>query len=141
MLPVYSLSVIVANEYFSNVSYISADVPAVPLWNFGSYFLLIQNMLTAVASILIYGGMFEFICAQSPHSMKGFLFQLLSVLGILLPFNISFNISFVYNTSQLTFPSCGFGYYLVNIVISIIGVIAFTYTAKKYKYRQRDDVL
>ena len=104
------------------------------------YFLLIQNILTAVAYILIYGGTFEFICAQSPHSMKGFLigvffaisglFQLLGVCGILLPFNF-WSIPINY------FPSCGFGYYLVNIVISIIGVIAFTYTAKKYKYRQR----
>ena len=107
------------------------------------YFLLIQNILTALAYILIYGGTFEFICAQSPHSVKGFLigvffaisglFQLLGVCGILLPFNFwSVSINF-------PFPSCGFGYYLVNIVISIIGLIAFTYTAKKYKYRQRDE--
>ena len=27
----------------------------------------------------------------------------------------------------------------MNIVISIVGVIAFTYTAEKYKYRQRDE--
>ena len=105
------------------------------------YFLLIQNILTAVAYILIYGGTFEFICAQSPHSMKGFLigvsfaikglFQLLGVLVVFLPFN--------FWSVSISFPSCGFGYYLVNIVISIIGLIAFTYTAKKYKYRQRDE--
>ena len=105
------------------------------------YFLLIQNILTAVAYILIYGGTFEFICAQSPHSVKGFLigvffairglFQLLGVCGILLPFN--------FWSVSINFPSCGFGYYLVNIVISIIGLIAFTYTAKNYKYRQRDE--
>ena len=56
------------------------------------YFLLIQNILTAVAYILIYGGTFELICAQSPLSMKGFLigilfaikglFQLLGVLVV-----------------------------------------------------------
>ena len=107
------------------------------------YFLLIQNILTAVAYILIYGGTFEFICAQSPHSMKGFLigvffaisglFQLLGVCGILLPFN--FWSTFI----PINFPSCGFGYYLVNIVISVIGMIAFTYAAKKYRYRQRDE--
>ena len=105
------------------------------------YFLLIQNILTAAAYILIYGGTFEFICAQSPHSMKGFLigvlfaikglFQLLGVLVVFLPFN------FWHFT--INFPSCGFGYYLVNIIISIIGVIAFTYAAKKYQYRQRDE--
>ena len=105
------------------------------------YFLLIQNILTAVAYVLIYGGTFEFICAQSPHSVKGFLigvlfaikglFQLLGVLVVFLPFN--------FWSASINFPSCGFGYYLVNIVISIVGFIAFTYTANKYKYRQRDE--
>ena len=109
--------------------------------NISPYILLIQNILTAVAYILIYGGTFEFICAQSPHSVKGFLigvffaisglFQLLGVCGILLPFN--------FWRFSINFPSCGFVYYLVNIAISIIGVIAFNCAAKKYKYRQRDE--
>ena len=111
--------------------------------DFSPTLLLIQNILTAVAYILIYGGTFEFICAQSPHSLKGFLigisfaikglFQLLGVLGVILPFTL---VSFYH---PVFFLSCGFSYYIVNIVISIIGVIAFTYTAKKYKYRQRDE--
>ena len=63
-------------------------------------------------------------------AIKG-LFQLLGVLVVFLPFN--------FWSVSINFPSCGFGYYLVNIVISIIGVIAFTYTAKKYKYGQRDE--
>ena len=60
------------------------------------YILIVQNFFLAVAYILIYGGVFEFICAQSPHSMKGVLigiffavkgfFHLVGVLGILLPF-------------------------------------------------------
>ena len=54
------------------------------------YILITQNFLIAVAYILIYGGVFEFISAQSPHSMKGVLigifyavkglFQLIGVL-------------------------------------------------------------
>ena len=121
---------------------ISPPAATVQTLDISPYFLLIQNILTAVAYILIYGGIFEFICAQSPHSMKGFLigvffaicglFQLLGVCGILLPFNF-------WSVPINYFPSCGFGYYLVNIVISVIGVIAFTYAAKKYKYRQRDE--
>ena len=129
--------------FVSPVFNYSIPLPAeIQTLDISPYFLLIQNILTAVAYILIYGGTFEFICAQSPHSVKGFLigvffaisglFQLLGVCGILLPFNF-WSISINY------FPSCGFGYYLVNIVISVIGVIAFTYAAKKYKYRQRDE--
>ena len=102
------------------------------------YILIIQNVLIAVAYILIYGGVFEFICAQSPHSMKGVLigiffavkglFQLIGVLGILLPFSF-------WQTS----PRAGLVYFLVNIVISVVGVVAFTVAAKRYQYRQRDD--
>ena len=102
------------------------------------YILIIQNFLVAVAYILIYGGVFEFISAQSPHSMKGVLigifyavkglFQLIGVLGILLPFSF-------WQTS----PRAGLVYFLVNIVISVVSVVAFTVAAKRYQYRQRDD--
>ncbi|XP_064384793.1 solute carrier family 15 member 4-like [Halichondria panicea] len=95
------------------------------------YFLFIQQVLVAVAYVFIYGGVFEFICAQSPHSMKGFLigiffaikglFQLIGVLGILLPFSF-------WQTS----PKAGLVYFLVNIVISVAGVVAFIVAAKRY---------
>ena len=39
--------------------------------------LIIQQVLIAVAYVFIYGGVYEFICAQSPHSMKGFLIGIL----------------------------------------------------------------
>ena len=102
------------------------------------HILIVQNFLIAVAYILIYGGVFEFICAQSPHSMKGVLigiffatkglFQLIGVLGILLPFSF-------WKTSRYA----GLVYFLVNTVISFVGVVVFTVIARKYQYRQRDD--
>ena len=111
------------------------DAPSLQL---SPHFLIIQNFLVAVAYILIYGGVFEFICAQSPHSMKGVLigaffavkglFQLIGVLGILLPF------SFWQDS-----PRVGLVYFLLNIVISIVGVVAFIVTARRYQYRQRDE--
>ena len=82
---------------------------------------------------IIYGGVFKFICAQSPHSMKGFLigiffaikglFQLIGVLGILLPFSF-------WQES----PRAGLIYFLVNILISVAGVVAFIVAAKRYQY-------
>ena len=102
------------------------------------HILIVQNFLIAVAYILIYGGVFEFICAQSPHSMKGVLigiffatkglFQLIGVLGILLPFSF-------WKTSRYA----GLVYFLVNTVISFVGVVVFTVIARKYQYHQRDD--
>ncbi len=46
---------------------------AAPSLHLSPYILIIQEVLVAVAYVFIYGGVFEFICAQSPHSMKGFL--------------------------------------------------------------------
>ena len=104
------------------------------------YILVIQNLLLAVAYILIYGGVFEFICAQSPHSMKGFLigvffavkglFQLIGVLGILLPFSF-----WQYKSNRV-----GLIYFLLNILISIVGVVVFMIAAKRYQYREREEV-
>ncbi len=112
---------------------------AAPSLHLSPYILIIQEVLVAVAYVFIYGGVFEFICAQSPHSMKGFLigiffaikglFQLISVLGILLPF------SFWQDS-----PRAGLVYFLVNIVISVAGVVAFIVAAKRYQYRQRDEL-
>ncbi len=102
------------------------------------FILIIQQVLVAVAYVFIYGGVFEFICAQSPHSMKGFLigiffaikglFQLIGVLGILLPFRFWWDS-----------PRAGLVYFLVNIVISVAGVVAFIVAAKRYQYRQREE--
>ncbi len=118
---------------FDELKYMS---PA-PL-NLSPQLLIIQQVLLAMSYILIYGGVFEFICAQSPHSMKGLLigisfavkgvFQLIGVLGILLPFSF-----------WVSSPRAGLVYFSVNIVISIAGVVAFTVAAKRYQYRQRDE--
>ena len=123
----------IGNDTYS--FYVFEDAPSLQL---SPYILVIQNFLIAVAYILIYGGVFEFICAQSPHSMKGVLigilfavkglFQLIGVLGILLPFSF-----------WQTFPRAGLVYFLVNIVISVIGVVAFVVTARRYQYRQCEE--
>ncbi len=118
--------------------YLPHNADAAPSLHLSPYILIIQDVLVAVAYVFIYGGVFEFICAQSPHSMKGFLigiffaikglFQLIGVLGILLPF------SFWQDS-----PRAGLVYFLVNIVISVAGVVAFIVAAKRYQYRQRDE--
>ena len=105
-------------------------------------YLIIPSVLNAFGSMLFYIATFEFICAQSPHSMKGLLigtyyaikgaFKLLGVLMIYVP------IAALCNSNE-KFPVCGFIYYLVNIVILLIGTIAFIIVARKYQYRQRDE--
>ena len=98
-------------------------------------------VLNGISKMLFYIATYEFICAQSPHAMKGLLigtfytikgvFQLIGALVIFVPFY----------TYRLTtnLPSCGFVYYLVNIVVAIIGLVAYTWVARRYQYRQRDE--
>ena len=105
-------------------------------------YLLILNILNAFGNMLFYIATFEFICAQSPHSMKGLLigtyyaikgvFQLLGVLVIFAPI-------LAWCKSNEKFRVCGFIYYLVNVVILLIGTIAFIIVARKYQYRRRDE--
>ena len=114
-------------RYYDNYTESSAEV--YPMF-------VVQNIFTAFALFFIYPAIFEFICCQSPHAMKGLLFgvyfsiqglyQLLGV-GIMIPF---------YFWKPL-FPSCGFGYYLVNVFIAIVGLVVYTVAARRYKYRDR----
>ena len=103
-----------------------------------STLLLIQLTLSALSHMLIYTAVFEFICSQSPHSMKGLLIGMLyTVRGLyqlvaavlVLPF-AAFPIQTI---------SCGFWYYLMNIVIGVVALLVYVCVAKRYRYRERDE--
>ena len=109
------------------------------------HFLIIQFSLNAVGYniMLLYIAIYEFICAQSPYSMKGLLigthfaikgiFQLFGVLFIYTPISVGC----VYDC--IKFPVCGFIYFLVNSLVVLIGLIAFIFVARRYKKRERDE--
>ena len=95
-------------------------------------------------SHLIYVTVFEFICSQSPHSMKGLLIGLLyaikglyQVLATLLV--VPFAVGYTLHPSHVTQLSCGFYYYLVNIVVGLIAVAVYVWVAKRYRHRERDE--
>ena len=100
--------------------------------------LLIQLTLSALSHMLIYTAVFEFICSQSPHSMKGLLigilyairglYQLVAAL-LVLPFAVL----------PIQTISCGFWYYLMNIVIGVVALLVYMCVAKRYRYRERDE--
>ena len=105
-----------------------------------SLLLIVPLVLTSLSHMLSYTAVFEFICSQSPHSMKGLLigllyaikalYQLLATL-LTVPFAVGLNPRLM---------SCGFYYYLVNIIIGLIAVLMYIWVAKKYKNRERDDI-
>ena len=86
------------------------------------HFLIIQSSLNALGYMLFNIAAFEFICTQSPHSMKGLLigtlfaikgvFQLIGVVAIYTPVVASCKLI-------SNFPVCGFIYYLINVVIAL----------------------
>jgi peptide/histidine transporter 3/4 len=106
-----------------------------PTLHISSYVLTVQCILNAIGFMLFYISTFEFICTQSPRSVKGFLicsffaikgaFRLLGDLVLYTPF-------FAWNLSY-TFPSCGFVYYLINALLVLAGLVIFVLAAKKYQ--------
>jgi peptide/histidine transporter 3/4 len=100
--------------------------------------LIIEEVISSFALLLIYVSFFEFICSQSPHSMRGMLIGLgYTILGI---FNVlGLVLQFPFSYWKLSYPSCGFLYYSVNVLIGLASFILFICVAKRYKYRQRDE--
>ena len=104
---------------------------------------ILPSLLLNIGAKLTQATAFEFISAQSPHSMKGLLvgvffaikgfFQFIGAIAIL-PFAMP---SIWGSINPVT--NCGFGYYLFTLVVALIGVAVFSIVVRRYKYRQRDE--
>ncbi len=87
--------------------------------------------------MLLYTALYEFICAQSPSSMKGLLIGLsFSVKGIFQALGAAFAIPLYLHQFQ------GFDllYYGINIALAFVTLAIFSYFARRYQYRERDDI-
>ena len=101
--------------------------------------LFIQLTLSALSHMLIYTAVLEFICSQSPHSMKGLLIGVLyAIRGLYQLVATLFILPFALPTIHSM--SCGFWYYLVNIVIGVVALLVYMCLAKRYRYRKRDEI-
>ena len=123
---------------FDDEELLSGDLPEpVPL---NPLFLFIQLTLSALSQILINTAVFEFICSQSPHSMKGLLIGLLyAIRGVYQGIATLLVVPFAVSSLDSVSPSCGFYYYLVNVVLGVIAVLAYMWVARRYRYRERDE--
>ena len=111
-------------------------------------FHIIPNLLIGFSPMLITTSAFEFISAQSPHSMKGLLvgvffairglFQLSSAI-LLLPFSLPHTWEDGRFRNDPRVINCDFGYLLIVCGLALIGLILFSVAAKRYQYRERDD--
>lgn len=106
--------------------------------------LILPNILTGIGQLLVMTNAYEFISAQSPHSMTGlFIGLFLAIRGffqflgavVLYPI-FSIDLFWKYEQPILT---CGFGYLLFTCTIAVLSLILLTIVAKRYKYRERND--
>lgn len=133
---------------FSNISQIQINTTGVSeQLVISNTWLFIPRVLNGIAMVLVLIAIFEFICAQSPYAMKGLLIGVfycsngifLAVgVGIRLAFKLSFKS--LEKNSCPKFPSCGFLYYLVSVVVMVAGIIMFVLVARAYRKRKREDV-
>ena len=105
--------------------------------------LIFPNLTKTLALDLIMASTFEFISAQSPHTMKGVLVGLLfavrgffQLIEALLLFPFSDKDTFSKGTPEI---NCEFSYYLVTSIIALVGLVLFMIAARKYKYRKREE--
>ena len=100
--------------------------------------LLPQRFIYGLSVMLIYPALYEFICAQSPHSMKGLLIGLsFAIRGIIELLASLFLVPFM--LSKFSLPSCGMEYYMMTIVVGVVGLAVYVCVARKYKLRERDE--
>ena len=100
--------------------------------------IIIQRVLFAFSNIAIYAALNEFICSQSPHSMKGMLLGLsFAIRGVSEFVAVALIVPLSYVHTAL--PSCGMYYYIAAIVVWLFAFSGYLYVAKKYRYRKRDD--
>ena len=127
----------------SNSVYLTLNDTFDPLTLAGPFYntslVAIQLVLESLSNMLIYIALYEFICSQSPHSMKGLLiglsyaikglFQLTAAL-LALPFALAMDNTHI---------SCGVSYYVMNAGVGVVAVLVYVWVSRKYKYRERDE--
>ena len=101
------------------------------------------NFFVGIGSPLVTVTVFEFISAQSPHSMKGLvlgmyyfitgLYQFISSVAII-PFSV------LHQALAISpYVGCVFGYLLLICVIGIVGFVLFLLASRWYRCRVRED--
>ncbi len=112
---------------------------------FNTAVLIIPNLLTGIASPIIYITILEFISAQSPHTMKGLLlgvfyavrgFFIMSGCVLVFPFTI---MTLWESQVKKGMFDCGFYYYLMTTMLALVVIIIVLGAVRWYHYRDRED--
>ena len=99
------------------------------LCNYGPFYdtslATIQYILLSLSNMLIYIALYEFICSQSPHSMKGLLIGLVfAIKGLFYVIAASLALPFALAMDN-THISCGVSYYVMNAGVGVVAVLVY----------------
>ena len=110
----------------------SANTLPIPL-----YWLLLSDIMYGIGAAIVIVTIIEFVLAQSPNSMRG---VMMGVFLILFLFATAGNDGLQLLMKQFSnaTPSCGFYYYLVLSILTMLSLVLFTIAAKRYKLRERE---
>ena len=103
---------------------------------------LLFNSLLGLSVILTYKSNVEFVCAQAPYNMTGFLIGLsFSLQTIFRAFGAIFFIAWNYGWFEvLKTPFCGVWYYLAAFVTTLAISLLLILAVRWYKARERDEI-
>ncbi len=101
--------------------------------------LIAQHTLSALFKMLVYISVWEFICCQSPHSMKGLIFGVFYAIQGLFRFIAAALIGLFDYFWHIPNLNCGTGFLLVNVAIGLTAFLVYVCVSKRYKYRMRDE--
>ena len=112
--------------------------------SFDIKWMVLPNILNAISIVTLGIGGIEFICAQTPYSMKGLMVG--TVYGsVVIITIIGYGITVPFTRHMITWStgviSCGFWYLLLMIIVSIFNSTLLLILGKLYKNRKREDVL
>ena len=110
-----------------------------PLMFQSLYFFIPQHIMSALANMLLEIAVLEYICSQSPYSMKGLVLGLsFSLRNLFQIFAFAFTVPFGVYWKENYVMSCGSGFYLMNTILAMLSLCLFMYVARRYKYRIMD---
>ncbi len=144
---IFSLKTYTNNESAS-ITY-KRELPV--LVRYFKYISIVHRTVTNILVVTIHVAMYQFLCSQSPHAMKGLLigvsYAIRACFDILGP-ALALLMGVVWhrfegrNDYEINgnFLSCDMVFYCIAIILGVLFLLLYMYVAKNYKYRVRDEV-
>ena len=106
------------------------------------WWMLIPKLLNGFSFFLLISSSIEFICAQAPFGMKGLIFGLtLALYGFSSLIQAEISITFIDSHIWKNAPlSCEIWYFMMQGLITLVGLVVVVVIVKSYKKRTRMDV-